>query len=122
MTAALIATGAAAVITAPAAIPPPTVEPIAAIPDETAAAPTVPDAPATEAKAAPVVPAVADIIVAADAPATVDAVEAAVPAVAKAPAVPAIVDGLTILIFLLQIEQVQLNYLLNNFTTISLPW
>ncbi|EHB7716929.1 TPA: hypothetical protein PN993_004833 [Escherichia coli] len=122
MTAALIATGAAAVITAPAAIPPPTVEPIAAIPDETAAAPTVPDAPATEAKAAPVVPAVADIIVAADAPATVDAVEAAVPAVARAPAVPAIVDGLTILIFLLQIEQVQLNYLLNNFTTISLPW
>ncbi|EED0498563.1 hypothetical protein ACRWFY_24860 [Escherichia coli] len=122
MTAALIATGAAAVITAPAAIPPPTVEPIAAIPDETAAAPTVPDAPATEAKAAPVVPAVADIIVAADAPATVDAVEAAVPAVAKAPAVPAIVDGLAILIFLLQIEQVQLNYLLNNFTTISLPW
>ncbi|HAM4877646.1 TPA: hypothetical protein IBX17_004928 [Escherichia coli] len=113
MTAALIATGAAAVITAPAAIPPPTVEPIAAIPDETAAAPTVPDAPATEAKAAPVVPAVADIIVAADAPATVDAVEAAV---------PAIVDGLAILIFLLQIEQVQLNYLLNNFTTISLPW
>ncbi|EGI6663791.1 TPA: hypothetical protein R0M99_004482 [Escherichia coli] len=122
MTAALIATGAAAVITAPAAIPPPTVEPIAAIPDETAAAPTVPDAPATEARAAPVVPAVADIIVAADAPATVDAVEAAVPAVAKAPAVPAIVDGLAILIFLLQIEQVQLNYLLNNFTTISLPW
>ncbi|EES5144365.1 hypothetical protein EZQ78_005045 [Escherichia coli] len=122
MTAALIATGAAAVITAPAAIPPPTVEPIAAIPDETAAAPTVPDAPATEAKAAPVVPAVADIIVAVDAPATVDAVEAAVPAVAKAPAVPAIVDGLAILIFLLQIEQVQLNYLLNNFTTISLPW
>ncbi|EFA8810705.1 hypothetical protein RA895_002378 [Escherichia coli] len=122
MTAALIATGAAAVITAPAAIPPPTVEPIAAIPDETAAAPTVPDAPATEAKAAPVVPAVADIIVAADAPATVDAVEAAVPAVAKAPAVPAIVDGLAILIFFLQIEQVQLNYLLNNFTTISLPW
>ncbi|EPC3651220.1 hypothetical protein U5E54_003851 [Escherichia coli] len=122
MTAALIATGAAAVITAPAAIPPPTVEPIAAIPDETAAAPTVPDAPATEAKAAPVVPAVADIIVAADAPATVDAVEAAVPAVARAPAVPAIVDGLAILIFLLQIEQVQLNYLLNNFTTISLPW
>ncbi|EFU7683439.1 hypothetical protein HSY86_004642 [Escherichia coli] len=122
MTAALIATGATAVITAPAAIPPPTVEPIAAIPDETAAAPTVPDAPATEAKAAPVVPAVADIIVAADAPATVDAVEAAVPAVAKAPAVPAIVDGLAILIFLLQIEQVQLNYLLNNFTTISLPW
>ncbi|EFK4961848.1 hypothetical protein AZS02_004176 [Escherichia coli] len=122
MTAALIATGAAAVITAPAAIPPPTVEPIAAIPDETAAAPTVPDAPATEAKAAPVVPAVADIIVAADASATVDAVEAAVPAVAKAPAVPAIVDGLAILIFLLQIEQVQLNYLLNNFTTISLPW
>nr|WP_235156144.1 hypothetical protein [Escherichia coli] len=122
MTAALIATGAAAVITAPAAIPPPTVEPIAAIPDETAAAPTVPDAPATEAKAAPVVPAVADIIVAADAPATVDAVEAAVPVVAKAPAVPAIVDGLAILIFLLQIEQVQLNYLLNNFTTISLPW
>ncbi|EQB8297947.1 hypothetical protein ACYUQP_003547, partial [Escherichia coli] len=106
----------------PAAIPPPTVEPIAAIPDETAAAPTVPDAPATEAKAAPVVPAVADIIVAADAPATVDAVEAAVPAVARAPAVPAIVDGLTILIFLLQIEQVQLNYLLNNFATISLPW
>ncbi|MGQ7180759.1 hypothetical protein ACUOA5_39090, partial [Escherichia coli] len=50
------------------------------------------------------VPAVADIIVAADAPATVDAVEAAVPAVAKAPAVPAIVDGLVILIFLLQIE------------------
>ncbi|WP_157924136.1 hypothetical protein [Escherichia coli] len=122
MTAALIATGAAAVITAPAAIPPPTVEPIAAIPDETAAAPTVPDAPATDAKAAPVVPAVADIIVAADAPATVDAVEAAVPAVARAPAVPAIVDGLAILIFLLQIEQVQLNYLLNNFTTISLPW
>ncbi|HBC0038042.1 hypothetical protein GP658_23395 [Enterobacteriaceae bacterium TzEc013] len=122
MTAALIATGAAAVITAPAAIPPPTVEPIAAIPDETAAAPTVPDAPATEARAAPVVPAVADIIVAADAPATVDAVEAAVPAVARAPAVPAIVDGLAILIFLLQIEQVQLNYLLNNFTTISLPW
>lgn len=122
MTAALIATGAAAVITAPAAIPPPTVEPIAAIPDETAAAPTVPDAPATEAKAAPVVPAVADIIVAADAPATVDAVEAAVPAVARAPAVPAIVDGLVILIFLLQIEQVQLNCLLNNFTTISLPW
>ena len=122
MTAALIATGAAAVITAPAAIPPPTVEPIAAIPDETAAAPTVPDAPATEAKAAPVVPAVADIIVAADAPATVDAVEAAVPAVAKAPAVPAIVDGLAILIFLLQIEQVQLNYLLNKFTTVSLPW
>lgn len=121
MTAALIATGAAAVITAPAAIPPPTVEPIAAIPDETAAAPTVPDAPATEARAAPVVPAVADIIVAADAPATVDAVEAAVPAVARAPAVPAIVDGLAILIFLLQIEQVQLNYLLNNFTTISLP-
>ncbi|HBC2920942.1 hypothetical protein [Escherichia coli] len=122
MTAALIATGAAAVITAPAAIPPPTVEPIAAIPDETAAAPTVPDAPATEARAAPVVPAVADIIVAADAPATVDAVEAAVLAVARAPAVPAIVDGLAILIFLLQIEQVQLNYLLNNFTTISLPW
>ena len=107
MTAALIATGAAAVITAPAAIPPPTVEPIAAIPDETAAAPTVPDAPATDAKAASVVPAVADIIVAADAPATVDAVEAAVPAVARAPAVPAIVDGLAILIFLLQIEQVQ---------------
>ncbi len=43
MTAALIATGAAAVITAPAAIPPPTVEPIAAIPDEIAAAPAVPE-------------------------------------------------------------------------------
>ncbi|HAX8236083.1 TPA: hypothetical protein JTK35_004451 [Escherichia coli] len=65
---------------APAAIPPPTVEPIVAIPD---------------------------------APATVDAVETAV---------PAIVDGLVILIFLLQIEQIQLNYLLNNLTTISLPW
>ncbi|MCE4037514.1 hypothetical protein LXN77_23870, partial [Escherichia coli] len=57
-----------------------------------------------------------------DAPATVDAVETAVPAVAIVPAVPAIVDGLVILIFLLQIEQIQLNYLLNNLTTISLPW
>lgn len=74
---------------APAAIPPPTVEPIVAIPD---------------------------------APATVDAVETAVLAVAIVPAVPAIVDGLVILIFLLQIEQIQLNYLLNNLTTISLPW
>lgn len=79
-------------------IQPPIVEPVAAIPDETAAAPTVPDAPAT-----------------------VDDVEAAVPAVARAPAVPAMVDGLVILIFLLQIEQVRLNYLLNNLTTISLP-
>ena len=67
---------------APVAIPPPTIEPIAAMPDEIAAPPTVPDAPAKEANAAPVEPAVADIIVAADPPTTALPVEIAVAAVA----------------------------------------
>lgn len=48
----IAATGAAAVITAPAAIPPPTIEPIDAKPDEIAAAPAVPDAPARDAREA----------------------------------------------------------------------
>ncbi len=92
--AATAAIGAAAVMIAPAAIPPPTAEPIAAIPEEMAAAPAVPDAPATEAKAAPVVPAVADMMVAAEPPTTAEAVLAAVPAVANAPAAPTTVDAL----------------------------
>ncbi|EAO2488068.1 hypothetical protein D0059_25715 [Salmonella enterica] len=65
------------------------------MPDEIAAAPAVPEAPATEANAAPVVPAVADIIVAAEPPTTADAVLAATPAVAAPPTPPTIVDAFT---------------------------
>jgi hypothetical protein len=90
--AAITATGAAAVIIAPAAIPPPTAEPTAAIPDDIAAPPARPEAPAADAKAAPVVPAVADMIVAADPPITAEAVLAATKAVATEPAAPTAVD------------------------------
>lgn len=85
--------GAAAVIIAPIAIPPPTTEPTAAIPDEIAAPPAVPEAPANAAIDAPVVPAVVDIIVAAEAPTTEDAVTPAVAAVAVAPTPATTLDG-----------------------------
>ena len=86
----ITATGAAAVIIAPTAIPPP--KPNAAIPDDIAAPPARPEAPAADAKAAPVVPAVADMIVAADPPITAEAVLAATKAVAAEPAAPTAVD------------------------------
>lgn len=90
--AAQAATGAAAVIIAPVAIPPPTTEPTVAIPDDIAAPPARPEAPAADANAAPVVPAVADMIVAADPPTTAEAVLAATKAVAAEPAAPTTVD------------------------------
>lgn len=93
---AITATGAAAVIIAPAAMPPLTTEPTAAMPDEIAAAPAVPDAPATEAKAAPVVPAVADMMVAAEPPTTAEAVLAVAPTVAAVPTPPTTVDAFTL--------------------------
>lgn len=93
----MTATGAAAVTTAPVAIPPPTTEPMDAIPDDIAAAPAVPDVPAKDAKVAPVVPAVADMMVAAEPPATADAVLAAVPTAPAAPSEPATVEPLMLL-------------------------
>lgn len=92
------ATGAAAVMIAPVAIPPPTTLPMAAMPEAMDAPPAVPAAPADDAIAAPSVPDVADIMVAAEPPATAEAVEPAAAAVAPAPARPALVEFLISLV------------------------
>ncbi|MGJ0457085.1 hypothetical protein NG782_10345 [Aliarcobacter cryaerophilus] len=73
-------------------IPPPTKEPTVAIPEEIAATPAVPLAPASVAVLATYVPVVADIIVAAEPPTTALAVTPVVPAVPIAVPVPIIFE------------------------------